>query len=291
MYSMTGYGKAADSLNDIDITVEIKTVNNRYADINCKMPRILFQYEDMLRKMIAEKISRGRIDVYINLSDRREKEKKLSVDAGLAKGYASAAKMLSEKLGLQNDFTISRLMRMNDVVNAGDDESQNEIYGKILKQCAKNAIDNLNEMRKAEGGQLKIDIAQRLNALKDYTNKIKERAPLITEQYKNKLTERIKEALSGVEYDESRLLNEVAFFTDRSNIDEELSRLNSHFLQAEKILIDNAPAGRKLDFLVQELNREANTICSKSSDTVITNHALALKSEIEKIREQVQNIE
>jgi len=288
---MTGYGKATLCRNNIDITVEIKTVNNRYTDISCKMPRILFQYEDALRKLIADKVSRGRIDVFINISDRREKVKNINADAGLAKGYIDAAKTLSEKLGIENDLTVSRLMKIPDIIKTEENEEDNGLLGEILIECAKSAIDNLNSMREKEGEALIKDITARLRTLREHTLIIKERAPLVAEDYKTKLKERISEALKGVEYDEAKLLSEVAFFADKSNIDEELSRLGSHFGQAEDIVASGQPAGRKLDFLVQELNREANTICSKSSDITVTNNALALKSEIEKIREQVQNLE
>jgi uncharacterized protein (TIGR00255 family) len=287
---MTGYGKSEICRNEINITVEIKTVNNRYSDLNCKMPRLLLPYEDKLRKIIGESISRGRIDVYVNLTDKSEKEKTVNIDTGLAKGYYHAAKTLAEKLDIENDFTVNSLLRIPDIVKA-EEESDNLIYGEMLYECAMQALENLNAMRAAEGKALKKDISARLELLKDYTDKIKERAPLVAEDYKAKLLARINEALKGVAFDEARLLSEVAFFADKSNIDEEIARLYSHYEQAKTILKDKTPAGRKLDFLVQELNREVNTICSKSSDIIITNYGLKLKAEIEKIREQVQNVE
>lgn len=291
MYSMTGYGKAVYSQNDIDITVEIKTVNNRYLDINSKMPRTLFPLEEQLRKIISNNVNRGRLDVYINLFDKREKEKTVIVDTGLAKGYLDAAKKLADKFNLENDFTVSRLLKTPDIVKAEDKNSFDKEYEIILTKSLKIALENLNTMRQSEGMAIKKDLESKLSNLKTYTENIKSKAPLVAKEYKNKLTEKIKEALEKVEIDQTRLLNEVAFFTDKSSIDEELTRLHSHFLQFEEIIKDKKPVGRKLDFLVQELNREANTICSKSSDTFITNNALLLKSEIEKIREQVQNIE
>lgn len=291
MKSMTGYGKAEYSENDIDVKVEIKTVNNRYLDINCKMPRILFSLEDMLRKVVSAQVNRGRADIYVTFCDNREKDKIVNIDYNLAKGYLDAAQILNKKFGVVNDMTVSQLLKTPDVVKNDAEDNDTELFAKVLSQSAMLAVKNLNEMREAEGNALKTDILKKLEILKEYTLKIREKSPLVAEDYKTKLTARITEALDKVEYDETRLLNEVAFYTDKSSIDEELSRLNSHYNQLGKILNDKESSGRKLDFLIQELNREVNTICSKSNDTDITNYGLILKSEIEKIREQVQNLE
>jgi len=288
---MTGYGKAEFCQSDINITVEIKTINNRYLDINIKMPRMLLPLEDKIRKLISSRLNRGRADIYINLYDKREKEINVNIDMGLVKGYIAAAKMLNEKLDIVNDINVSNLFKMPDIVKTDDKNNDSQQYSEMLSNCVMLALDNLNTMRQNEGMAIKNDILKKLNILKDYTKKIELKAPLVVENYKTRLNAKITEALDKVEIDQTRLLNEVAFFTDKSSIDEELIRLKSHYSQLENILKETEPTGRKLDFLVQELNREVNTICSKSTDTDITNNALILKSEIEKIREQVQNIE
>lgn len=291
MRSMTGYGKADISLEGIEVTVEIKSVNNRYLDVNIKLPRALLSLEERLRKIVSSEISRGRVDVFVTCIDNREGSRQIDVDFNLAKGYADAAEALSRHLGLQNDFTVSDLLKIPDVVRATDESEDLELFERALTKAAAAAVEGLNAMRAAEGEAIKKDIEARLRLLLEYTDRIKERAPLVAIGYREKLAERMKEALSGVEYDEARLLSEVAFFADRSNIDEELTRLYSHYAQLKNILNLKEPVGRKLDFLVQELNREANTICSKSNDSEITRLALELKFEIEKIREQVQNVE
>lgn len=290
MKSMTGYGKAQRALDGIEVTVEIKSVNNRYLDVNVKLPRSLLSLEDLIRKIISKGISRGRVDTFITYADNRESGKDIDIDISLAKGYIKAAETLSKEFNLQNDLTVAALLKTPDVVRTSEIEDAG-LLEKLFSQATLEAVENLDAMRSAEGEAIKRDISERLNLLIEYTGHIKERAPLLAKEYREKLAARIKEALQGVDYDEARLLNEVAFFADRSNIDEELTRLNSHYGQFKGILNSKEPAGRKLDFLVQELNREANTICSKSNDSELTRWALELKSEIEKIREQVQNIE
>jgi uncharacterized protein (TIGR00255 family) len=291
MKSMTGYGKADLSLEGIEVTVEIKSVNNRYLDVNFKLPRALLSLEEPLRKIVSSHISRGRVDAFVTCIDNREGSRQIDVDFNLAKGYVDAAEALCQRLGLQNDLTVTSLLKTPDVVRAGEDGEDLGLFERALKSAITSAVESLDAMRSAEGDAIKRDIEARLKLLKEYADRIKERAPLVAAEYREKLAERMKEALAGIEYDEARLLAEVAFFADRSNIDEELTRLYSHYKQLKNILSLNEPVGRKLDFLVQELNREANTICSKSNDSEITRLALELKSGIEKIREQVQNVE
>lgn len=289
MLSMTGYGKAEYVENGITLVVEMKTVNNRNFDFNSKMPRVFISFEDMVRKTVAEYVKRGRVDFFINFNDSREKEINLDVNLEKALGYYNASCKIAEKLGLPNDFTVSTAMKSPDVItdNSLVDYSDME---EILKDTVKRACENLNKMRATEGEKLVSDMLSRMDTITDLRNSIVERAPLVAKEYKQKLQERIEEALADVKYDESRLLSEVAFYTDRVNIDEELTRLNSHVNQFRDI-IKTPSAGKKLDFLMQEFNREANTICSKSNDIEVTRLALSLKNEIEKVREQVQNLE
>ncbi len=289
MLSMTGYGRAEYNENGISLTVEIKTVNNRNFDFNAKTPRIFLAFEDKIRKTVASFVSRGRVDLFINFSDTREKPASLELNLERAKEYDRISKILSQELAKENDLTISSLMRFPDVVTDNSIATGDE-FEEIVISTVKFACEKLNEMRKVEGEKLVADMLARMDTISALKDKIAVRAPLVASEHKQKLEERIKDALGDVKYDEARLLNEVAFFTDKANIDEELTRLSSHVSQFCEI-IKTAGAGKKLDFLMQEFNRETNTICSKSNDITVTTHALSLKNEIEKVREQVQNLE
>ncbi len=289
MSSMTGYGKAEYCENGLTLIVEMKTVNNRTLDLNTKVPRSFIAYEDLIRKTVSEYVKRGRVDLFITFIDNREKESQLDVDFEKAESYYKASNQIAEKLGLNNDITVSSIMRLPDVVTDNTLTDVSDIES-ILKETLINCLNKLNEMRKIEGEKLVCDMLKRIETIKDLRQKIVLRAPLVVSDYKAKLKERILEALNGVELDEARLLNEVAFYTDKVNIDEELTRLNSHINQFTEI-VKQEGSGKKLDFLMQEFNRETNTICSKSNDIEVTNYALSLKNEIEKIREQVQNLE
>ncbi len=291
MFSMTGYGKGEYKSEGIEMTVELKTVNNRYLDVVIKSPKIFNAYEETIRSVIREKITRGHMDVFVNYIDKREKAKNLYVDAGAAAGYYNAAKKLKSLYpDISDDFTLTALMRSADVVRQEEVQGADETLILALKSALSAALENLNVMREKEGKKLADDMLSRISVVEKLVAQIKERAPLVSSQYKDKLEEKIKEILNGVTYDETRLLTEVAIFVDKSNIDEELTRLNSHISQFRNICKEER-VGRKLDFLVQEFNRECNTICSKSNDLKITDCGLALKNEIEKIREQVQNVE
>lgn len=289
MLSMTGYGKAEYLENGINLTVEIKTVNNRNLDFNCKMPRAFIAFEDTLRKTVQSYVGRGRVDLFINFSDTRELPVNLTVDIERAKGYYNASCQISKELGLPNDCTTLSIMKCPDVVT-DNSVADYSFVEQILVETVASACENLNHMRKIEGEKLVSDMLSRMDTIKSLVENVKERAPLVVALHKEKLKLRIEEALNDVKYDETRLLNEVAFFVDKVNIDEELTRLNSHITQFKKI-VSTVGAGKKLDFLMQEFNRETNTICSKSNDIIVTDYALSLKNEIEKVREQVQNLE
>ncbi len=291
MLSMTGYGKGSYDQNGLELTCEIKTVNNRYLDVSVKAPRVFAAYEDVVRSMIKEKLTRGHADVFVTLKDNREKPTSLSVDVALAGSYLSAAKTLKDAYPeLVDDLTLTSVLRYPDVLKQEDSVNLDEEMITGLKTALTGALENLNAMRLIEGEKLKEDMLSRMDTIADLVEKISGRAPLVANEYREKLFARVKEYLDGAAIEESRLLTEVAVFTDKSNIDEELTRLRSHIEQFKNICTETT-VGRKLDFLVQEFNREANTTCSKSNDVTITSLGLALKNEIEKVREQVQNLE
>lgn len=289
MYSMTGFGKA-EYKNGFELTVEIRSVNNRFLDVLPKYPKSFISFDDAIRKAVQAKLSRGRVEVFFTFSDLREKEKVIEPDLALAKAYYNAAERISSALNIENDLTVSRILKMPDVIDYTPDcEDESELLA-IVTDTLNRALDNLNAMRLTEGEKLKRELNSHVDEVERLVFKIEKRAPLISENYRLKIEERVKNILDSYQIDEARLLQEVALFADKSNIDEEIARLKSHIAQYRKLLDSDNP-GRKVDFLVQEFNRESNTICSKSNDIEITNDALLLKSEIEKIREQIQNIE
>lgn len=291
MLSMTGYGKGEYKEGGLELTCEIKTVNNRYLDVSLKMPRIFTAYEEVARSLVREKLTRGHADVFVSYKDKREKPTSLSVDLNVAKSYVEASKAIAEAFPeLTNDVTVSGVLRYPDVLRQDEVASLDEEMVVALKTALNEALENLNVMRKIEGEKLKEDMLSRMATIEKLVGEVSARAPLVAKEYREKLTQRVKDYLDGVNVDEGRLLTEVAVFTDKSNIDEELTRLYSHISQFREICKEPI-VGRKLDFLVQEFNREANTTCSKSNDIAITRLGLALKNEIEKVREQVQNLE
>lgn len=291
MLSMTGYGRGEYKENGIELTVEVKTVNNRYLDINIKAPRIFSATEEKIRNSIRGKITRGRIDAFVSYTDKREKARILYLDESLVKAYADAAERVKRIVSeAEYDLTVSQIMRYPEVISGEDEKS---FDGELESACItafERALDNLNEMRLTEGEKLKTDMLSRMLTIEKLKDEVALRAPSVAENYRLKLQEKMKKILSATEVDEGRLLQEAALFSDKCNIDEELTRLNSHISQFREICGETL-VGRKLDFLVQEFNRETNTICSKSNDLEITRLALTLKNEIEKVREQVQNVE
>lgn len=291
MYSMTGFGRGEYREGGIELVAEVKTVNNRYLDISVKCPKIFLGYEDTIRGIVRSRLTRGHADVFISFTDKRPKQRTLYIDEGAARAYAEAAERLSSLFPkLLNDFTVTALMRQPDVVRAEETAGADEELIAALRGALESALDKLNVMRATEGEKLARDMLARVDAIERSVAAITERAPLVAEEYKNRLAEKVQSYLENVPVDEGRLLTEVAVFTDKANIDEELTRLGSHISQFRAICADEL-VGRKLDFLIQEFNRETNTICSKSNDLQITKLGLGMKNDIEKIREQVQNVE
>lgn len=291
MKSMTGYGKALLERNKKQIQVEVKSVNHKFLDVTFKMPRIFYFAEDAMKKTVAKFLIRGHVEVYVNYLDLSDEVKPINLDLGLAKSYIDSASELNKSFGVENDLTASRLIRFPDVIKSLQTENDEEELLSLVNDCLSEALTKLNEMRDKEGSNLQKDLLNKIKTVEESVEIIKEFAPKVVENYREKLQERMKEILGEVEIDENMLLNEVAFFTDKANIDEELTRLGSHIKQFKELCNSSNPSGRSLDFLMQEFFREANTICSKSNDIGVTNEALKLKNEIEKIREQVQNCE
>ncbi|MBO5411823.1 MAG: YicC family protein [Clostridia bacterium] len=291
MLSMTGYGKGEYAENGLELTCEIKTVNNRYLDVSIKAPRVFAAYEEIVRATVRKKLSRGHADVFVSVKDKRERPMAFAVDENLATSYVEAAKRLKTAFpDLPDDVTLTSVLRYPEVLKQEDAQSLDEELTKALDTALNIALDKLNEMRAVEGKKLKDDMLARMKTIEGLVDEISTRAPLVAKEHREKLETRIREYLAEVQPDEGRLLTEAAIFADKSNIDEELTRLRSHIEQFRSIS-EEGVVGRKLDFLVQEFNREANTTCSKSNDVTITRAGLALKNEIEKIREQVQNLE
>ncbi len=292
MRSMTGYGKAEYKENGITLTVELKTVNNRFLDLTPKYPRSFIALDDIIRKTVQQNLSRGRVDLFVTYQNTSLSEVELEVDMPLARAYVDASKQLANEFSdIENDLKITSLMKINDVIKLSQQTFDVELISPILQKTVQEACEKLNVMRDIEGAKLKEDLIKRMQTIEGIVDIIKERAPQIAKEYRIKLTERITEILESTQIDETRILQETALFLDKSNIDEELIRLSSHISQFYKICNGEGEIGKKLDFLIQEFNREANTVCSKSNDIIITDNALILKSEIEKIREQIQNIE
>ncbi|MBE6026198.1 MAG: YicC family protein [Firmicutes bacterium] len=291
--SMTGFGRSEYSDGKRNIICEIRSVNHRYSDITVKMPRRYSFAEDKIKQTVKEKLVRGKVDVSINVENLTENDVVIKLNQLAAGQYYENLKELKEQFGLSGEIDLSLMAGMPDVLKAVPDvEDEDELTKAILVPVAE-ASANLEKMRAIEGARLADDLIKKGETIKGILDQIEERSPLVVKDYMEKLRARIAELLDGAaEIPEDRILTEAAIFADKCAIDEEITRLNSHLLQLKSILTGSeSTVGKKLDFLVQEMNREANTIGSKANDITITNHMLNIKSEIEKIREQVQNIE
>lgn len=288
MLSMTGYGKGVGAFDGRELTIELKSVNHRFLDVTVKLPRTLLYAEDTIRKTLQQRLSRGHVDVYVTLVDKREGVTGINLDKSVVKTYVDLAREVASDYGINNDFGVTALLKVPDVIT--HDVVDQDGLIPLVESTLNEAIDGLIVMRGTEGEALKKDLVGRISVMREMLGVIVERAPKVAEDYRLKLTERLSEILGGA-IDETRILQEVAIFTDKANIDEEITRLTAHFDRAMEYVDDTNPVGRRLDFLVQEMNREMNTIGSKSNDVVITEQVLKLKNELEKVREQVQNLE
>lgn len=288
--SMTGFGRGEFSQGTSTFSVDVRSVNHRYSDVSVRMPRAMSGLEEKVREFVSEKISRGKVDVYINYSTFGQNSQ-VKLDTNLAKAYVDSLNTLKEMFGIRDDINLSLLTRFPDIMSLETvDQDMDELWF-ILKEALEMAFNALVDMRQREGERLKSDLLEKLVNVKGFVTNIKEKSYCIVDEYKNKLYDRIKELTKDIPIDENRLLTEVAVFADKSSIDEEIVRLESHMEELRKALNFNGSVGKKLDFIIQEMNREVNTIGSKITDLSILNNVISIKTEIEKIREQVQNIE
>ena len=290
--SMTGYGRARQMLHKRDITVEVRSVNNRYLDCTVKMPRMYTFAEDAIKGCVQKAISRGKVDVFITVDASAADVAKVTVNRELAAGYVSALRELAEVCGSENlqvgPETLSRFPAVLTVTKADEDlESVSDDLCAVLEE----ALAAYNTMRAVEGAKLAEDIGNRLTAIETYTGQVEERSPQTVAEYRAKLTARMQEVLQSTTIDAQRILTEAAIYADKVAVDEETVRLRSHVAQLRTMLASDEPMGRKMDFLIQEVNRESNTIGSKCNDVAIAQVVVNLKAEVEKMREQVQNIE
>ena len=289
--SMTGYGKGVYEDGQIKLTVELKVVNHRFLDIGIKAPKQFNFAEDALRKTIKNGLVRGHVDVYVNYEDNREIKSEVSADYALAEQYYNLSKGVAERVGLANNVGVYELLKMPDVVSVKVADIDEEELLKALTAACGQAIENLDKMRIKEGEAMKADVLTKTQEVENLVSEIAKLAPGMTAVHREKVRERVQEYLAGVAIDEEKFINEMAFYADKVAVDEELTRLKSHISHLRAIVEKGGAIGKQLDFVVQEMNREANTTGSKCCDINVANLVVALKSEIEKIREQIQNIE
>ena len=289
--SMTGFGRGEYSNSFYKVRVEIRSVNHRYLDLSFRIPRAYLILEDKLRTVLNESLSRGKVDVTVTIEPSLESEKKVDVDWGLADGYVNAINAIKERYGLAGELSLESLLTMPDVIRPAENEQDLEVLWEAVRPALTEAIEALLATRKREGAAMAADIDNRLTAISALTAQMPERAPVVIEAYRSRLEKRLAELTLDVMADPARIATEVALFADRSNIDEELTRLQSHLSQARDLLKSKESIGRRFDFLLQELNRESNTIGPKANDLALSNIVIEVKSELEKIREQIQNIE
>lgn len=289
--SMTGYGRAEETVDSMNIVVEIKSVNHRYFEFSAKVPRVYSFLEEKLKTFTNSLVSRGKIECYVSIECLEDSETQIVVNKALAEGYLNAVKTLAEDYSIDGTISAMTLSRYPDVLSvhkAADDE---EKIWNAVKVVAKDAIDKFINMRQVEGEKLKADVLSRADYIIECVGFVEERSPQTVKEYNEKLKARIQELIGDAAVDEQRLLNEAAIYADKIAVAEETVRLRSHISQLRTFLEADEAIGRKLDFLVQEINREANTIGSKAQDVEIAKRVISIKAEVEKIREQIQNIE
>lgn len=289
--SMTGYGKGEAKQGEITVTVEIKTVNHRYADISVKLPRSFMSLENGVRKQVGAVVGRGKADVYVNCELAGEAQAVPKLNSALATAYHGLFVELANQLKLPNQIAVTDIISQRDVVQVEEAQVDAETIESCLRSATADALDSLLAMRAAEGEETRRDIVARLDATEVLLAKVEARAPQVPVEWQERLAERLERLQQNVEWDPQRVAQEIAVFADRCDISEEVTRFKSHLVQFRGMFDDSDPVGRRMDFLVQELNREVNTMGSKANDAELTKAVVALKAELEKIREQVQNIE
>lgn len=289
--SMTGFGRCETTVNGRQITVEMKSVNHRYFEFSCRVSRGYSFLEDKLKKYVMQKVSRGKVDMYVSITEPEDTEVEVSINKPLAAGYVNAIHSLASEYDIPDDLSVSVLSRYSDIFQITKPEQDEDKVFEDVKVALDEALDGFIAMRKAEGEKLKDDVLSRVDTIMSIVSQIEQRSPITVGEYREKLYKRISDMLGSTDIDEQRILTEAAIFADKVAVDEETVRLRSHFEQMRTFFNSNVPIGRKLDFIVQEMNREANTIGSKVTDSVLAHKVVDIKSEIEKIREQIQNIE
>lgn len=295
--SMTGYGRAQRLADGREVLVEIRAVNHRYYEFSARLPRTCMYLEDKLKALLSDYISRGKVEVSVSVNRPDGKDAQITVNRAVAMGYVNALRTMNGSVGeygtpwLDDDITLSSLLRMPDVFNVTKEQDDEDAVWAIVSETAGEALNSFLQMRETEGKRLTDDLTAKLGALETMLNEVEAIAPTMTESYRERLYAKLKELMGETGIDEQRILTEAAIFAEKTAVDEETVRLRSHITQFRELLQSEEPVGRKLDFLVQEMNREVNTTGSKAQDLRITRLVVDMKSEIEKIREQLQNIE
>ena len=289
--SMTGYGRAVRTYEGREVTVEVRSVNNRYLDCTVKLPRLYSYAEDRVKQLVKEHVTRGKVDVFITVTNTAGEEMKISLNRPVLEGYLAAMQSIAADYPVQNDITVTALSRLPDVFLVEKPDVDEEARAKELLETVSEALDQYDAMRTTEGAALEQDLLNRRQTILDLVAKVEERSPITVAEYRARLEAKMQEVLANTSIDESRILTEAAVFSDKVAVDEETVRLRSHLNQLQAMLSTGGAIGRKLDFLLQEMNREANTIGSKGNDLEQARTVVDIKAELEKIREQTQNIE
>jgi len=289
--SMTGYGRAVETFDNKEITVEIRSVNNRYLDCSVKLPRLFSYVEDAIKKKVKESISRGKVDVFVTVNIAAGTDTQITLNRPVLESYLAAMKTIAADYDVKDDISVTALTRFSDIFVVEKQEEDEEQSMKELLSVVDAALQRHTEMRIREGEALEADLRSRAVTILDLVSKVEERSPITVREYRERLAAKMREVLESTAIDESRILTEAAIFSDKVAVDEETVRLRSHFDQLDSMLKAGGPIGRKLDFLLQEMNRESNTIGSKGNDLEQARTVVDIKAELEKIREQVQNIE
>lgn len=289
--SMTGFGRAQETVDGMTVTVELKSVNHRYFEFTAKVPRTYGFLEEKLKSFLNARISRGKMECYVSIENLEESDMEVLVNPSLAKGYVDALRTLSETFGLKEDYSAISIAKFPDVLTLRKAPADEEKIWNAVQKVTELAVERFVTMRETEGEKLRADILSKADTILEHVAFVESRSPQTVREYHEKLRQRMEELLENTQVDEQRLLTEAAIFADKVAVDEETVRLRSHISQLREFLDADEPIGRKLDFLVQEMNRESNTIGSKAQDVEIAKRVIAIKAEVEKIREQVQNIE
>ena len=291
IYSMTGYGRAQQLIDGRDITVEIRSVNHRYFEFSTRLPRSMNYLEEKLKGLVHSRVSRGKIDLNLTVLSLEEPGAQVLLNRPLAEGYLTALRTLGQQLDVEDDISLSDLARFSDIFVLRKSEVDEDALGSAVKEVATLALELYMQMRRTEGEKMRRDILSRTDSILGFVEQVEQRAPQLVAEHRERLYQKLNEVLENQQIDQQRILTEAAIFAEKTSVDEETVRLRSHLSQLREMLGGEGQVGRKLDFIVQEMNREANTIGSKAHDIEIARVVVEIKSEIEKIREQIQNIE